>query len=97
MVNREKNVKAGTVGGNSSFLELLSSDCVKTKVVSLDKNFKGPNTSTIQLNRNSTMENSRSNERKKNETIQSYIPGSVGGKTSAPPMSNTPLKDIHQI
>ena len=95
MVNGEKNVKAGTVGGNSSFLELLSSDCVKTKVVSLDKNFKGPNTSTIQLNRNSTMENSRSNE-EKNETIH-YIPGSVGGKTSAPPMSNTPLKDIHQI
>ena len=96
MVNREKNVKAGTVGGNSSFLELLSSDCVKTEVVSLDKNFKDPIISTIQLNRNSTMENSRSNE-KKNETIQSYIPGSVGGKTSAPPMSNTPLKDIHQI
>ena len=58
MVNREKNVKAGTVGGNSSFLELLSSDCVKIEVVSLDKNFKDPNISTIQLNQNSTMENS---------------------------------------
>ena len=40
MVNGEKNVKAGTVGGNSSFLELLSSDCVKAEVVSLDRNLK---------------------------------------------------------
>ena len=40
VVNGEKNVKAGTVGGNSSFLELLSSDCVKAEVVSLDRNLK---------------------------------------------------------
>ena len=93
MVNGEKNVKAGTVGGNSSFLELLSSDCVKAEVVSLDRNLKTQIFQPIQFNRNLTMDNNRSNE--KNKTILSYIPSSVGGKTSAPPMSNTPLKDFH--
>ena len=63
MVNGEKNVKAGTVGGNSSFLELLSSDCVKAEVVSLDRNLKTQIFQPIQFNRNLTMDNNRSNEK----------------------------------
>ena len=65
VVNGEKNVKAGTVGGNSSFLELLSSDCVKAEVVSLDRNLKTQIFQPIQFNRNLTMDNNRSNEKTK--------------------------------
>ena len=92
MVNGEKNVKAGTVGGNSSFLELLSSDCVKAEVVSLERNLK---TQIFQQYNSTETQRWITIDQMKKTKLFCHIPGSVGGKTSAPPMSNTPLKDFH--